>query len=243
MPRRALFHFEAPEDGGGGMAVAEPVEAPTAEPTPSEPEATAPESFAISREEWEQTQAGLAQVAQYLQAQQYAGQEEPEAEFDFALDPLEDDFGAQLAQLVQNVVQQSLSPIMEYQQQQRLGEGEERARDILADIASADGEFVEQDAAFAHARALANTYLAEEAERWGWGPRAGEAALRRAAADLRARDKAIEAAAIERYKNQIAGLAGAPSEPGVSGSGTQVYGGQRPDSLKDIARRFGGSSA
>lgn len=246
--RRSLFHLEAPEDGGGGEAAV--ADAPVVESAPAE--SAAAESFAISPEEWEamqtgwqQTQAGMSQLAAYLQSQ---GQQQPyeEPAQEFSLDPLDDNYGEQLASFLQardealmGQFQQMLQPLVQANQQARIHDGMEQLRDIFYDDAQQHGEFAEGETAFEMALALGRTLYGEAAQRFGDGDRAAEAAFGQAIQTLRERDKAIGEAAVERYKNEIATLAGAPREPGASGVGTQVIGGQRPDSLVDIARRYG----
>lgn len=244
--RRPLFHLEAPEDGGGGDAAV--ADAAVAESAPAEPAA---ESFAISPDEWEamqtgwqQTQAGMSQLAAYLQSQGRPQFEEPAQEF--SLDPLDDNYGEQLVSFMQardealmGQFQQMLQPLVQANQQARIHDGMEQLRDIFHDDAQQHGEFAEGETAFDMALALGRTFYDEAAQRYGAGDRAAEAAFGQAIQTLRARDKAIGESAVERYKNEIATLAGAPREPSGSGVGTQVIGGQRPDSLVDVARRYG----
>lgn len=257
--RTPLFLLEFAEDGGGGggAAVAEPagaVSEPTGETTGGEPAGGGSESFALTREEWEavqagyeRTNAGLSQLAQYLAQQQAGGGEQyEEPGFEFELDPLDDDYGAQLATFMQqrdeqlmSQFQQMIQPLYEAQQMARINDGMEQLRDIFHDDVQQHGEFAESETSFEMALALGRTFYADAVQRYGAGDRAAEAAFGHAISTLRERDKAIADAAIERYKNEIATLSGAPREPGASGVGTQVIGGQRPDSLRDIARRYG----
>lgn len=250
--RRPLFHLEAPEDGGGGGAPAGVTEAaPAADPTPVDPAGGGGESFSISPDEWEamqsgwqQTQASMAQLAAYLQ-QQGQSQYDEEPGLEFELDPLDDDYGAQLAAFMQQrdatlmqQFQSMLQPLYEAQQTARINDGMEQLRDIFHDDVQQHGEFAETETAFELALALGRTFYAEAAQRYGAGDRAAEAAFGHAISTLRERDRAISQAAVERYKNEIATLAGAPREPGAAGVGSQVVGGQRPDSLVDVARRY-----
>lgn len=250
MQRRNLFHYEAPEDGGS---------APIAEATAAEPaaptESAAPaETWAPSREEWEALQSGYGQMAQYLQSLQRPGQQAEPQGFQLPpLDPWAEDFEQQLVardqamlEQFQGMMQQALGqyvgPLQSWAQQQQLAEGEALVEDIYHDLIQRDGELLETEDAFDLAHALGNALLSEEAERRGYGTRAAEAAIERAVGMIRARDEKIAQAAVERYKNEMAGLAGAPREPGVEGAAAQVVGGERPDSLKDIARRYAGAS-
>lgn len=250
MFRRTLFHFEAPEAGGGGepTAVSEPVapEAATPEPAAEPSWAFTRDDYETLQQQQEQLSQGLAYIASSLQNGQQrtpepqAGPELPQ------LDPFAEDFAEQLAyrdqaimQQVVSALRQEIAPLTQFQQQQQLAEGEELAYDILADNVSQFGEFVEQDTAFEQARALANVFLEEEAERYGMGPRAGEAALVRAANAIRERDNALSQAAVEKYKNELAGLSGAPAEPAAAGAGAQMTRTDHGD-LRDVVRKYYG---
>lgn len=76
---RNLFHYEAPEDGGGAPAevLDAPVEAIAEEPLVQEP----PAWEGVSREEWEGTQQFISAAAPFLQnlAAQYRQQEQEAA--------------------------------------------------------------------------------------------------------------------------------------------------------------------
>jgi len=94
--------------------------------------------------------------------------------------------------------------------------------DILEDVIAKDGDFLDNERAFANARALANVYFNDEVQKHGYGPQAAEAALLRAAADVRAYETAVAEGAIARHANQLKTLTGAASEPGsVYGQGFQ----------------------
>lgn len=240
------FHFEAPEDGGGAATAT--VDAPAVQPEPTQTEAG--ESWSISRDEWEETQAALSEIAQYLRG---IDQTEPQAqqaeEFQLpTVDPYADDFAEQLAArdaaLVQQItaqMQQALAPLYQAQQGAALSEAEERALDILEDAFSREGDVAEKETAIEMARAVANVYFQEEAERFGFGPKAAERALERAATAIQARDKAVAEAAVERYKNQLAGLAGAPTEPSAGSVGTQtITSPAQYASETDLVRKYAG---
>lgn len=181
---------------------------PAPEPVAPEPE---PVWQGPSQDEWEQTQAALAYFNEQLQPQAPQGEEQyPQ------IDPFAENFGEQLSQYIGQAFQQHLSPFQEWVQHQQLGEAEERALDILDDNIAREGEFMLGDKASEGIRALANVYLNDEAQKHGFGPKAAEAALHRAASEWREYEKAISEKAVAQYTNQIRTLTGAPQEPGSS---------------------------
>ena len=163
-----------------------------------------------SQEEWEQTQNALAYFNQQLQPPEPQGEQYPQ------IDPFADNYGEQLAQFMQAQFQQYMTPFQEWVQSQQLGEAEERALDILDDITSREGEFLVQDDAYAQIRARANDFLNEEAQKHGFGPKAAEAALHRAAAEQREYERKIGEAYYARKTNQLKTLTGNPGEPATT---------------------------
>lgn len=138
------------------------------------------------------------------------------------------------------VMQQLLAPVTQtFQQQQQdqiIGEGEQRLGDILADDISRNGEFATDQEADKQARTLVRT-LAEQsfpeiAGRYGgnWNPQTGnfdfptgfasakaaEQAMTNAAAQVRSLLKATGSAAVSQHVNHNATLAGQRTEPGAA---------------------------
>lgn len=241
--RRQLFHFEFPEDGGGGgPAIADE---PAVDPGAGDPAAPAGESFSVSRDEWEALQERFGQVLQHLsQPPQYAQQygEEPEPQFE--LDLYSDDAGQQLVSLIQardaalmEQFQGLLQPLYQTNHEAQVNAGVEELRDIFHDNVAQNGDIAEPDAAFDLAMALGRTIYPEVASRYGAGDRAASIAFDQAIKELRARDEAVGKAYHERKMNELQNLAGAPREPAAAGVGTRVVGGERPDTLADLADR------
>jgi hypothetical protein len=92
-----------------------------------------------------------------------------------------------------------------------LAEGEERAMDVLASIASEKGDFDQQ-----RARMIADSFLGDAVAKYGPGPKAAEEALALAAADQIAYEKRLRDEAIVQHTNQLTTLSGVPGEPGSS---------------------------
>jgi len=230
----------------GAEPPASPVEIPGLGPPPgaaplppAEPAYQGP-----SPEEWEQSQAELAQLREFAQRQrevfapqQQQTQQLPDIDL-FADNPTE-----QIANLLGHMLDQRLAPFQEWQQQQQLGEAEEVALDILEDDVARNGDFRDKERAIAAARALANLYMPEEAQRHGYGPQAAEAALFRAAADIREYEKAVAEAALNEHTNQMRTLSGAPGEPGsayTQGTQTRTTPNYRESGMSVTDRMFGG---
>lgn len=201
-------------------------EAAPAEPAPSGP----------SPEEWQEVQEMVGYMREILSQQQQAP--EPEAAEGYPeIDPFD---AQQLAAFVQQQVQQSIAPVMDWTYQQQMSEAEERALDIIEDEVATNGEFMLGEKAYAGVRALANNYFAEEAQRHGNTPRAAETALRRAATDWRTYEHELAQKAVEQHMNQLTNLSGAGREMPATATGTsQVVTEPGGDELS-IVRKYGG---
>lgn len=181
-----------------------------------------------SQEEWQQTQAQLADAAALVEAVR-AGQNQ-----DGPLSGYDPEFRQELDQYIN----QKLSPYSQYQEQAILGEAEQRAQDILHDLSVRDGEFDVQTA-----RLRADHLLPDMAARYGPGPKAAEAALAAAAKEQRDYESQMQAKAVEQYQNQLRGITSAPREPAASGNpaGTQHVTPQGGDEM-DLVRSYFPSS-
>lgn len=246
------FLYEFPEDGGSGAAP-EPAAATGGEVTPAQPAepagavGSAPSGWSgPSEDEWYETQATLRAIAD-----RFSGQPEPaEHGLDppaggFEWDPLADDADQQLAALLSQRdefllgrMQEMLSPVVQHTQAQRSEEAEARAMDVLADIETRDGAFA-TDEGRGIARTLADSYWGQAEQRFGNTPRAAEYALSQGAARLRAYEKAVAERAVNEFKASITGVAGAPTEPGVGGTGALEVTEGAESELEAISRVFG----
>lgn len=181
-----------------------------------------------SQEEWQQTQAQLADAAALVEAVR-AGQNQdgPLAGYD-----------PEFVQGLDQWFQQKVAPYSAFQEQQVLGEAEQRAQDILHDLSVRDGEFDVQTA-----RLRADHLLPDMAARYGPGPKAAEAALAAAAKEQRDYESQMQAKAVEQYQNQLRGITSAPREPAPSGNpaGTQHVTPQGGDEM-DLVRSYFPSS-
>jgi exonuclease VII large subunit len=160
-----------------------------------------------SQEEWQQWQQANEYLAEQLQEAQKALTPQQQAQ----LDPFADDFQSQLDAYIAQKVQ----PYEDLRTNVSMGEAEERANDILTDLQSAKGEFVDPESK-AIARAMAEQFLGEEQQRYGFGAQAAEAALERGYEYARERETKLGELAVQRHLNQLKTLNGAPRQPGIA---------------------------
>jgi exonuclease VII large subunit len=178
------------------------------EPEPQTPAAVEPEAWTgPSQEEWQQWQQSNEYIAEQLRQAQQALTPQEQAQ----LDPFADNFQSQL----DAYIAQKIQPYEELRTNLSMGEAEERANDILVDLQSAKGEFVDPGSKDI-ARAMAERFLVEEQQRYGLGAQAAEAALERGYEYARERENKLGELAVQRHLNQLKTLNGAPRQPGVS---------------------------
>lgn len=191
---RYVYEFEVPEPTGLGEP---PPAEPVAEP-PAEPAWTGP-----SQDEWGSV-IGYVQAQQQREqqlAQMYGapGTQQPEAP------DLYDDPDAWL----EHRLSQRLGPVEQFQREVSMEEANERAMDILGDLATRDGDFDKQVA-----RLRAEELLPKFQQQYGNTPQAAEAALAAGAHQQREYEQAMRDKYVAEHTNHIATLAGAPGEPG-----------------------------
>lgn len=209
----------APVEAAPAAAETAPVEAAPAETAPAADPFAA---FGVDPQE-------LAELAEYApmlrEIRDQAYRQQPEAEAAApSLDPFGDNFGSELAQLIRQEIQGAVAPLQERAQNEVLSEAENRAIDILKDDAAQNGEFVGGDTSLQIARGFAEQLLPQFQERYGFGPRAAEAALSASASLTRQWESGIGDAAVERYKNQLSTLSNAPAEPNAARIGAEAPG-------------------
>lgn len=196
----------------------EPPVAPI-EGAPIEP--VAPEEpWQPSREEFEDLVAWRNEVmtAQQQYEAELAQQQEQQQQ-GAAIEWLDPESQAQLDRYFEQKLEQKIAPIQQYQLERTQAEGYEHALDVIADIASREGEFLSEkskDVAFRLAR---DQFYPEAVQRFGVTPRANEYALEQGVKLVRALEKEAGASYYEREINQLRGLANAPREPGAAGTG------------------------
>lgn len=222
MPRRDLFHFEFPEDGGGA-----PVEAPVEE-APVEEVWAGP-----SQEDWGNVTNTLGYLAEYVQSQQAPPAEDAYPDID-PFDP------QQLGGFIRQQIQEAIAPVMDWQSQQQTGEAEERALDILEDFVSREGEFVLGEKAYPNILRNADAYYPEMAAKHGAGQGAAQAAIERAAKEWRELEQAAGQSAVERHMNQLTNLSGAGHELAASQSAPQAVVTEPGGDELSLVRKYGG---
>lgn len=202
-------------------------------PEPMEAEApAAPTWTGPTQEEWEQTQQALEYVSSLMQPTFPQREDAPQ---EIELDPLDDGFRSQLDQWFD----QKVAPYAEYVRAQQSQEGEQRSKDVLTDLASRDGDF-DIDRAYEVALARFREAAAVQPAAASW--ELLEKTLGQAAQDQRTYDKKVAEAAVERYKNELAGLSGARSElPAGATNGSQQFTVPQGGGLVDVAYRHSGN--
>jgi hypothetical protein len=263
---RTLLHYKTDE-----MSVADDLSEPAGDtgavpfPPASEPagdaaaegdtspqEGAAPTWQGPTQEEWEEQQQNNLELMQILRGfQEQDGGQEYEPQFDpsqVQLDPFDDSFGSNLQQMMRAIVQEAISPISEqlgavsaHTASQVNQEGEERARDIVADYARSQGVADPPPEMQEIALAMLPGVVAPFEQRYGQGARAVEMGLRDATDKLVAYGKAREEMAVNAYKASLGQHAGARGEMGT-GSGAAVVGMPELDDEMAIARHFAGRS-
>lgn len=210
---------------------------------PPEPEPEPEQWTGPTQEQWEQTQAMLAQTAESYETMQWLAQQAQQLQQQQmgqqgpVFDPFSEDANTQLRQ----IIREELAPYEQLRQDVILGEAEERASDILADLQARNGEFTQSQSADL-ARALANQFLAEEQTKHGFGPKAAEAALERGYNTVREYENTLAQTAIERHNNQLKTLNDAPREPGTGAPVMPAVQGGKPqfNSPQDVLAHYGG---
>jgi hypothetical protein len=207
-----MFEFETP---------VEPVGEPAAEPVePVEPAWSGP-----SQDEWQQTQNLIAYVAQALQPQ-----EEPQQ-----VDPFAEDFQQRLDQYLE----QRLAPIQQVQQQAQYAQAEEQAMEILSGYAKDDPYLLPDSQE--KARALANQYLPQTQQRYGYGPQAAEAALQMAHTAVRQWENQVGEAYHQRQLEQLGQLGQVRREPaaaGMNGQSSQMIAASGPGDERSVLNKY-----
>jgi len=186
---------------------------PEAPAEPAEPEV---EYAQIPVADWEAIQATLQQVAPLAEyAQQLQQDPAPQDQQQPPqIDPFAEDFQAQLDAYLDS----RLSPVVSYTQEQQLAEATNQAKDILADHLKVQGYEYMNESSADRALELANHYVAEEQARYGQGIEAAEAAIARAADEVRAWEQAVGQAYAEQQGQLVQRVTQAPQQPQTNGA-------------------------
>lgn len=221
---------------GGGEAAADPPTDPAAvgdQGSASEPSgaaAAAAPPFDPSDPAFAQAVAEIvasatpAQLEQILS--QYADDTDGQpAQDEFEFDLFGDNPGAQLRSMFRSEreqtvaeIKQLIEPLRQSYEQQQQAENDARLKDVIADVASREGELRGENA---NARVLdaARQIARQLVPQLGESDRVAEMAITKAYRNEAAYEKAIADKAVEQYKNELAGLGRAPAEPGAGAAG------------------------
>ena len=172
----------------------------------------------IPAEQWQQMQQMVEQLgplAEYVnqlpQQQEPYQQQQPGFEFDWD-NPVES---------MRQLIRDEVAPIASFTQEQQYAEANEQAADILSDYLKSQGaQFLgdEKQQEYAREQALirANHYVIEEAQRFGEGLEAAEAAIKRAVDEQLAHDQAVGQAYAEQNMQQVRQITQAPQQPNLT---------------------------
>jgi hypothetical protein len=185
-----------------------------------------------SQEEWTQTMEFVNSIQQAMEAPAQAEPQQEDGQQKLELNPFEDDFQSRLDAYLDS----KLAPVNELSKNAAYAEADERAVDIITDLQAQHGEFMLPDSADL-VKVLANEYVEEAQERYGFGPRAAEAALGQAYKDVKAREEAIGKAYHERQMNQLSTLGKASREPAVDATAAQQVNSVKGNEM-DLVRSY-----
>lgn len=254
--RNPLLCLDADEGGSGGGVVDAATDDTASHPdtaSQSDPGQAGTGWSGPSEEEWYALQGMLQNLAQSgrLQAAQTAQAAAQDPSERFTWDPLAEDAGEQLLNLLSqrdeyllNRFQEMLSPVVAHTREELESEAEERAFDILADIEASEGKFKGGEEGRKIARVLADSFFPEAAARFG-GPgtpgavRSAEYALRKAAQKVREYEERVATIAVNEFKASLEGIAGASNEPGAGTTGAGEVSAGADTEKEAVARLFG----
>jgi hypothetical protein len=185
-------------------------------PAPPEPEAPVEDAWTgPSQEEWQAAQERLQQLEPLAESWQQVQQQQP--------DPYRQQQGVQLpdgtllseqdVEFLRSMWMQDVAPVYDFTERSQLAETEERATDIISDVA-ARNEFEFKDEREAKwIRDRADSYVEQAVQNHGVGPRAGDAAIAMAFNEFREIVGAREQARVDQEINQLRTLGSAPMQP------------------------------
>lgn len=158
------------------------------------------------------------------------------------LDPFDENFAQNLATLLQQTVQGAVSPLLETAQQQQAAANEAHwndvVQDVIADETSRNGDLTTEE--LEALNLIGVSIMPEMHGKYGQTPRAVEATVHRAAAQVRAIITAAEERGIERYKNELGTLGGARTELGAGGTGGGMQGLTQAMTPQQVIERHAG---
>lgn len=165
----------------------------------------------------EAMRAEARQEAEALVRAQLAGLEqavigEPEPQ-SFNLDPFSETYAADLQAMIRAELSAIAGPLQARQEAETNAEGERRLQDMIADDITRNGDLSETGKA--QIRGLLDVVFPEIAATYGSTARAAELAVQKATGIVRQIEADAEKRAVDRYKNELGTLSGAPSELGA----------------------------
>lgn len=222
--RRQLFHYEAPEDGGG--------DAGGGGWQPTQEWGSRIDGFIES--------AGpvLGQLQEILNDPgDYGQQDDALAQWQRDYEAWQQQYGGQLGvqgqpqapqfdpSVIEAAVQQAMSPFMPVMEQFAAQQGEAYANEVLGQLESEIGTF-DRDRTIT----LAQAYLAQGAD--------PQQALRQAASDVHAWETSISEKAVQAFKESLTNAASATGDMGAGGAAVDLPGQPKgPGRYEEVIRR------
>lgn len=208
----------------------------------------------VSEEAAQIADARVGELEQYIRgfaANGGDGQGAPQFDANEFLNPLGDNYGANMITLLQHNQQQTLEAVKEmlspFQQQSEQTEAAERdtlLRSTISDVAGRDGGLAGGDTAISRVMAaVRNTHFPELARRYGQTDRAAELAIDKALREEREYQKQIREAGLEQHTERVGALAAIHGEPGAGAGSGVVTIGDKPLSSRELALKYGGRAA
>lgn len=127
----------------------------------------------------------------------------------FNLDPFSETFAQDFQAMIRQELSAIAGPLQARQMAEQEAEGELRIKDMIADDINRNGDLSEPGKA--QVRSLVNVYYTDFVETYGPTARTVELATQKATAAVRAIESEAAKSAVERYKNELGTLAGAPN--------------------------------
>jgi len=172
------------------------------------------EQFSISPEDWQEVQETIGVIREAMQYQpepeQQTTQQQQTPQIPIP-DPFSENYPEQLQAYTQAMIEQATAPLQAHTEEAQLAEAEETAMSIIESLASEKGQLPEGGNALV--RSLANEYVPQAQEQFGFGPQAAEAALAMAFDRVQEILGTASKSYHETQMNELANLGQAPRQP------------------------------
>lgn len=222
--------------------------------SPADPAADAPADTPVddtpswtgpSQEDWEQTQYALSRLVSTIDQPQPVADVQQGPGDPPELDPFDPEsvkaYQDWREEQLLGRISELVSPLSERAQAEARAEQTNLLRDAAHDVEQRKGEFIGDEKAISFARdqmlAAAFTLFPDFAQRYGMTDRASDLALEAAHQQVKSYQDSIVSAGVERYKNELSTLSGAPNDPASGATGLHATPQVQGDEM-DFARHY-----